>query len=344
VRQFAKLQSKQNPLRDSPIVCTLSMEGDMISMNAQGPAQERSDRWKSLLGKVLSARLTGAGATVLFMLIFSVGCEDAPTASDDPPTSVGGPVIRVPADLPTIQAGINAAEDGDTVLVADGVYSGDGNRDIKFDGKQVVLLSENGPAATIIDCGGTDVENHSGLVFISGEDSVVVDGFTIRSGYSNNGGAIRCKSTSPTIANCVLANNHATVSGGAIHCKGTSLRIVNCTMVGNSSVAGGGLLLIAGAVPVMENCIISHSTAGESIYSVDDTSIPILNCCLIYGNAGGDWVDPISDQAGINGNLNEDPLFCNPSSGDFRLQPDSPCLPGNNSCGVPVGALSETCP
>ncbi len=53
--------------------------------------------------------------------------------------------IRVPADQPTIQAGIDAAILGDTVLVADGTYTGDGNRDIDFGGKGIVLKSENGP-------------------------------------------------------------------------------------------------------------------------------------------------------------------------------------------------------
>ena len=67
---------------------------------------------------------------------------------------INATTIHVPADQPTIQAGIDAAADGDTVLVADGTYTGDGNRDIDFGGKSIVLKSENGPVLTVIDCEG----------------------------------------------------------------------------------------------------------------------------------------------------------------------------------------------
>jgi hypothetical protein len=62
--------------------------------------------------------------------------------------------IHVPADYERMQAAIYSAEDGDTVLVADGTYTGNGNRDIDFLGRSIVVMSENGPDATVIDCRG----------------------------------------------------------------------------------------------------------------------------------------------------------------------------------------------
>jgi len=62
------------------------------------------------------------------------------------------------SEYPTIQSAINVALTGDTVLVADGLYVGAGNRDIDANGKDIVLRSENGPEATIIDCQGSEIQ------------------------------------------------------------------------------------------------------------------------------------------------------------------------------------------
>ena len=76
----------------------------------------------------------------------------------------------MPGDSVTIQAGINGATSGDTVLVAAGIYTGDGNRDLTF----------NGPELTIIDCEGSPIDSHQGISFDNGEDSTaIIQGFTI---------------------------------------------------------------------------------------------------------------------------------------------------------------------
>ena len=79
-----------------------------------------------------------------------------------------GDIIYVPGDQPTIQAGINAASDGDTVLVADGTYTGDGTRDIDFGGKAIILQSQNGAENCIIDCEGTEQDPHRAIADTTG--------------------------------------------------------------------------------------------------------------------------------------------------------------------------------
>jgi predicted outer membrane repeat protein len=249
-------------------------------------------------------------------------------------------VVHVPADAVTIQAGIDMAVSGDTVLVADGLYTGDGNRDIDFGGKSITLLSEGGPLTTTIDCRSTESSPHFAFTGVSGMGRIVIDGFSIARTHAAQGSVLNLKSASPIMRNCVLTDNTATVSGGAIRCKDSSPAFVNCTFFGNASPVGGTVYLIADSEPTFTNCIIAFSTSGGAIGSHGANS-PLLECCNLFGNVGGDWTGVIASLADSNGNLSLDPLLC--LDGDFRLEPDSPCLPVNNSCGVVIGATDSIC-
>ena len=63
----------------------------------------------------------------------------------------------------TIQDGIDAAFDGDSVLVGPGTYTGESNRDISLFGKMITLKSTDGPDATTIDIEGNPQSIHRGF-------------------------------------------------------------------------------------------------------------------------------------------------------------------------------------
>ena len=84
----------------------------------------------------------------------------------------------------TIQMGIDAASDGDTVLVQPGTYTGEGNRDISLFGKSITVGSSAGPDTTTIDIQGSPTSIHRGFYLTHGETSdSMIEGFTIINGY-----------------------------------------------------------------------------------------------------------------------------------------------------------------
>jgi hypothetical protein len=132
-------------------------------------------------------------------------------------SAFGATALFVPDDYPTSQAGIDAAGDGDTVVVRDGAYSCAGNVNLDFKGKSIALRSENGPENCVIDGQG----RARGIIFRGGETSdTVLSGFTIANCSAGgeqgggNGGCILCKSSSPVIVNCIITGNRAARRGG----------------------------------------------------------------------------------------------------------------------------------
>jgi hypothetical protein len=101
------------------------------------------------------------------------------------------------------------------------------------------------------------------------------------------------------------------------------------------------MALDMGEESVIENTIIASGIGGEAISCVDPA--PTMRCCDLYGNETGDWFGCIEHLLGIDGNISEDPLFCDPQNEDLTLHSDSPCAWANNpECGY-IGAWPVGC-
>ena len=269
----------------------------------------------------------------------------------------------------SIQAAIDAASGGDTVLVHDGTYV----ESISFLGKAITVKSEKGSASTSIDGDGASVVVNFG----NGEgEGSVLDGFTVKGGTSGTWGAgIICYYSSPTITNCTISGNTATGMGGGIYSDWASSptltscvitgntagagggifswdsapTIVNCVISGNTATGNGGGIVTWQSSPTIVNCTISGNTAtnGGGIYCQESTAT-VKNSILwgnatdeIYLAAGGSATVTYSDvkqdgYAGINGNISQDPLFVGPANGDFSLQLNSPCIDAGTSDSAPA--------
>jgi predicted outer membrane repeat protein len=244
-------------------------------------------------------------------------------------------------DFPTIQAAVEAADDWDMIQLAEGVFSGDGNRDIDFLGKAIVLQSQDiGSDGCIIDCQGSVSESHCGFLFRSGEGPrSVLRGITIRNGHSDRGGAISCTNhSSPLISGCCLYWNCGDVDGGAVYCEDSSPTLRDCTISHNYSPDGAGIGMRRSS-PTVQNTVIAFGDSGGAV-ACHLSPYSEFSCCDLFGNEGGDWDWCISSQLDINGNFSADPCFCDADGGDYHLWNYSPCA--QVGCGL-IGAWPVGC-
>ena len=135
-------------------------------------------------------------------------------------------VLTVSADgagpFPTIQAAVDAAQEGDTITLADGIYRGPGNRDIQVAGKEVIIRSAGSdPARCTLDCEGLG----RGISFDDAcRRSTQLRSLTITRGKAESGGAVHCNHGAPMFVDCRFLDNVAEKSGGAVHSEGSSAR------------------------------------------------------------------------------------------------------------------------
>jgi len=202
--------------------------------------------------------------------------------------------IHVPADQPTIQAGLDAASAGDSIIVAPGIFTGPDNTTLNFLGKDVVLKGA-GPDSTIIDC-----QNNVSRVlrFENGESrAAVLRDLTLQNNehyYEATG--VNIHIASPSIINVHLVNfdgNSFYSQGGALRCASGSPLLQDVVV---RDCHGRGGILMGGGAPelvrvLVENCHNGEYDAGGGIEFINCAAtvseLTVRDCSAFEGGGGG---------------------------------------------------------
>jgi hypothetical protein len=140
----------------------------------------------------------------------------------------------------TIQAAIDVAQDGETIVVCPGIYY----ENIEFDGKDITLQSTDPTDPDIIADTIIDGEENGTVIRFNGGDTSTIKGFTIQNGNAIYGGGVDIGSSSPIIENNIITNNTATGLGGGIRVVQSSPTISNNQIIDNIADAYGAGIYI----------------------------------------------------------------------------------------------------
>ena len=201
--------------------------------------------------------------------------------------------INIPADYSTIQAGINAATNGDVVLVQPGTYV----ENLNYNGKNITVASlffttqdTSYISSTIIDGNQDRV-----VLFNSGEtEFAILEGFKITNGDASDpnyldygGGGIKCINSNPTLRNLIIIDNTG-MYGAGLSIINSNLTLDNIIIKGNDTLGQlcyGGGINISGSNIIIRNSIITGNDGDEGGGGINcSNSSLILNNVIISNN------------------------------------------------------------
>lgn len=238
--------------------------------------------------------------------------------------------LNVPSQYGSIQAGVNAASNGDTVLVGAGTY----REQVIINGKYIELKSSSGANSTVISAGpGKSSILITNVPHVSGAPRTKVDGFKITGGYSpdgQGGGITIYNNADPLVQNCIISENHATTHGGGISIYNNSNPTIKSNVINNNSAAifGGGIFVVYGSSPVIYGNTITNNDAtgttfpgggssGGGLYlenyvtNPSAKSSPVVMKNTIQGNTADFAGGGISMRVGVNTILEENTFKSN---------------------------------
>jgi predicted outer membrane repeat protein len=195
----------------------------------------------------------------------------------------------------------------------------------------------------ITDSGGSLVSGGGINTF---QASVALDSCEFRGNTSTlGGGGIAAEApASFAVSNSTIVDNSAGIFGGGVYVAGsaTGMSFTGNTVAGNGggSIGGNGVYVSGGSIDLQRNVIAFNVDGSSSPNGVNlANATATFSCNLLYGNANGD-VGGVADPVGSNGNIGEDPMFCDAAAGAYTLDVASPAATA--ACGF-MGAQPTDC-
>src|SRR6266540_857399 len=168
-----------------------------------------------------------------------------------------------------------------------------------------------------------------GGIYLAGTGTPIV-----KNNIINQGGGIYI----PNISNALIVQNLITgnqaPNGGGLYwlvpAGGRRPILVNNTIADNNATSIGSGIFAAGfdAQTELTNNIIVAKPGQFGLYcgSFDDQNPPIIRFNNIFSANGMAYGGSCRDMTGTNDNISADPLFTNPTQGDYHLQKGSPSI------------------
>jgi len=337
-------------------------DGGSVSVTATPPTGRAFLGWEkngAPAGTSTTITLSGIASDIVLIAKFETKTIYVSTSGND-----GNDGFSQATAKKTIQAAVNAARNGDKVLVGDGTYSGA----VSTIGKSITLQSVNGADTTTIKSTlfGDGASRTTVVLGQSyAEPQSLLDGFTVTGGNAmsirNLGGGVRYG----RVQNCIIKNNYGWVGGGV-----AMAILSNCKLLENEAlVAGGGGIFLS-----VENCLIASNRVDSTLLEYllgDNVRAPLMgvggglagasaNYCTIVGNTtktyGGGIAGAGAENSIIDGNssdlgnnnvyqpsfysnlclpdgslagngcISDAPAFVNAAAGDYSLLSSSPCI------------------